>query len=322
MNKLDIIDLTKSFGKNLVIEHLSLVVEKGDILALTGESGCGKTTVLRMIAGLDSPDFGNIKIDGIDITSLSPSHRKVGLVFQDLALFPHMNVRQNIAFGLEKKGPRIDEFLELTALRGLQKRYPNQLSGGQKQRVALARTLAAAPEILLLDEPFSSLDSATHDKVRNEIYTLIKNVGITTVLVTHHSVDAFLMADRVAILRSGRLLQEDNPVQIYQNPKDEYTASFFGSCIVLTKSNSFGTIPKEGNKFLIRPEQVTKSRTHGTLAGRVSMKFFKGRHEVLIISSLDGGEQISLETEHSNFVIGDKIYLQLQIEKIKSLPNQ
>ena len=321
MSFLTLSHISKTFGKIKVIPSLDLKVNQGEILALVGESGCGKTTILRMIAGLENSDSGHIHLNGSDISNRRPDQRKVGMVFQDLALFPHMNVAANIRFGMKSKNSqRVGELLELTDLTGLEKRFPHELSGGQQQRVAMARTLATEPDLLLLDEPFSSLDELTHEKIRTEIHQLIKRIGVTTILVTHHSIDSFMMADSVAILKKGEVLQIAPSNEIYRNPANAYTANFFGSCILLDNNRApFGKLNMDGHHLFIRPENITLSKKEGPLSGKVVNKQFKGPHEVLIVENKAGTDQVSLETEHSDFQIGDKIYLQPQLEQIKTL---
>lgn len=321
MSYLSLSNVRKSFGKSNVIPSFDLDVHQGEITALIGESGCGKTTILRMIAGLESLDAGTIHLAGKNITSVKPSKRSIGMVFQDLALFPHMTVSDNIAFGISAGAKtRVEELLELTDLEGLGGRYPHELSGGQKQRVALARSLGTNPKVLLLDEPFSNLDEMTHERVRTEIHQLIKELGITTILVTHHPIDSFMMADRVAILKKGKLLQLDTPDKIYQQPVDSYTAGFFGSCIILDgKSSPFGELEIAGDLLFIRPESVALSRNEGCLTGVVVDKLFKGPHEILVIENEAKSHTLNLETEHSDFAIGDQIYLQPKLDQIRTL---
>jgi ABC-type Fe3+/spermidine/putrescine transport system ATPase subunit len=332
MTLLELSGLKKSFGKTRVIPDFHLSVNKGQIVALVGESGCGKTTILRMIAGLEYPDAGVVKLDDRDITNLVPEKRKVGLVFQDLALFPHMTTRQNIAFGQRNKDKKkLAELMQLTGITGLEDRYPHELSGGQQQRVALARTLANDPDLLLMDEPFSSLDELTHEKVRNEIHDLIKTVGITTIMVTHHPIDSFMMADEVVVMKNGEILQAGSPSEIYQHPRTDYTAGFFGTSIILRAEpdsgkarTAFGRLDysiQEPSDLFIRPENIalSKSGLDGDLFGVIKEKLFKGPHEVLVIEDESKQHQLLLECEHSAFSTGDPIYLRPQTTKIEAL---
>jgi len=241
----------RSAGKSAV-DNVSFSLNKGEILALVGESGSGKTTLLRLIAGLEHPDSGNMRLGGEIIVngqkSLAANKRKTGMVFQDYALFPHLTIFGNVAFGLNgfnKKeiGQRVYETLELTGLKEDVKKYPHQLSGGQQQRVALARALAPRPMLLLMDEPFSNLDTILRDQVREEVRQIIKSVGITAILVTHDTKDAFSTADKIAVMLEGKLLQIDTPDALYNEPSSTYVAELFG------KSNNLeATVEPEGFK--------------------------------------------------------------------------
>ncbi len=224
-------------GKVAAICQVSLEVQAGELLALAGESGSGKSTLLRLIAGLELPDRGIIEIDGVQVAGpgrfVEPQHRNVGLVFQDYALFPHMTVLQNTMFGLKEwsssdRKRRVAEVLALVGLESLTSRYPHQLSGGQQQRVAIARALAPKPQIILLDEPFSSLDTSLKDQVRIEVKNIIKESQVTAVLVTHDIQDALSTADRIALLKDGSLQQVDTPKRLYNYPVNKYVAGFFG----------------------------------------------------------------------------------------------
>jgi putative spermidine/putrescine transport system ATP-binding protein len=227
--------LEKRYGDTAVVRALDLAVKQGELVALLGPSGCGKTTTLRMIAGLVPASAGRIVIGGRDVTHLPPYGRDIGLVFQNYALFPHMTVAQNIAFGLEmRKVPRADiarrvaEALALVRLETIGERRPRELSGGQQQRIALARALVIRPSILLLDEPLSNLDAKLREEMRGEIRDIQRRLGITTVFVTHDQVEALSMCDRVAVMQGGELVQLGTPFEIYERPRHPFIAGFVG----------------------------------------------------------------------------------------------
>lgn len=240
-DKVEIKDEVKRFGKVTAVDHLSLKASEAEILSLLGPSGCGKTTVMRTIAGLEDIDEGEIFLDGEVVTSatkkvfVSPEKRRLGLVFQGYALWPHMTVRGNIAYGLQvRKLPKgeIDKkvkgVLELVGLSGLGNRYPSQLSGGQQQRVALARNLAYEPKLILLDEPLSNLDLKERERMRGELQTLLKKIGITAIYVTHDQEEAFVISDRVILMKDGKMIQEGKPHQLYEEPANLFAAEFIG----------------------------------------------------------------------------------------------
>jgi ABC-type Fe3+/spermidine/putrescine transport system ATPase subunit len=223
--------LDKSFENNHVLRELSLEIEKGEVLALLGPSGSGKTTALRLIAGFESPDRGRILVDGEDVTGLPPSRRRFGMVFQHYALFPHLTVGENVAFGLSgKEGVerRVAEALAQVDLPGFEARRVGEISGGQQQRVALARALAPEPRVLLLDEPLSNLDPTLRERTRRELRTAIRKIGITTVLVTHEQEEAFHLGDCVAVLHGGVLHQVGSPEDLYERPATRFVAGFVG----------------------------------------------------------------------------------------------
>ncbi len=226
--------IDKSFGDVQVLKDLSLELDEGEILALVGLSGSGKTTALRLLAGFEAPDSGEILVDGEDVTSLEPARRGFGMVFQHYALFPHMSVFDNVAFGLEAQGrkaeaaQRVESVLELVDLPGFGDRKVSEISGGQQQRVALARALAPEPRVLLLDEPLSNLDPALRERTRRELRAAVRQVGITTVLVTHEQEEAFQVGDRVAVLNGGRLEQVGTAEEVYRAPCSRFVASFVG----------------------------------------------------------------------------------------------
>jgi putative spermidine/putrescine transport system ATP-binding protein len=240
MKFLDIQKLRKSYGQNVVVQNFELAVDRGEFVSFLGPSGCGKTTSLRMIAGFEGPSGGSIKINGREITHLPPNQRDVGMVFQSYALFPNMTVAQNVAFGLKvAKKPaaeikaRVGEMLDLIKLPHLADRYPYQLSGGQQQRVALARAIATKPQLLLLDEPLSALDAKIRVSLREEIRSLQRKLGITTIFVTHDQEEALSMSDRVVVMNEGHIEQLGTPFEIYNQPRTRFVASFVGTLNVL-----------------------------------------------------------------------------------------
>ena len=227
--------ITKRFGDVTAVDDIDLVIGDGEFFALLGPSGCGKTTTLRMIAGLDFPTMGSLKIFGDEVGTLPPNKRPVNTVFQAYALFPHMNVADNIAFGLKmqkvdrlERDRRVAEAVGLVQLGGMEGRRPNQLSGGQQQRVALARALVNRPKVLLLDEPLGALDLKLRQEMQLELKALQREVGITFVFVTHDQEEALTMSDRIAVMHEGRLLQVGTPEDIYQRPANRFVADFIG----------------------------------------------------------------------------------------------
>jgi iron(III) transport system ATP-binding protein len=240
MSKIEVNDVVKKFGKVVAVDHFSFSVKEGELLSLLGPSGCGKTTVMRSIAGLEDIDEGEISLSGRVVNStkkkifIPPEQRHLGLVFQSYALWPHMTVYKNIAYVLENRlskqeiKKKVASVLELVRLSGLDNRYPSQLSGGQQQRVALARNLAYEPEVILLDEPLSNLDLKERERTRGELHTLLKRIGITAVYVTHDQEEAFIISDRVILMKDGRLVQEAKPVELYEAPANLFAAEFIG----------------------------------------------------------------------------------------------
>jgi putrescine transport system ATP-binding protein len=225
----------KSFGRSTAVDGLSLDIHAGEFFALLGPSGCGKTTLLRMLAGFETPDSGRILLDGADIADVLPHQRPVNMMFQSYALFPHLNVRDNISFGLKNAGltragidSRVGEMLDLVKLKGLETRKPHQLSGGQKQRVALARALARRPQLLLLDEPMAALDKKLREETQSELIALQRRLGTTFVIVTHDQDEAMTMADRIGVMNGGRLEQVATPRQLYEAPESRWVAGFVG----------------------------------------------------------------------------------------------
>ncbi|GIH92520.1 ABC transporter ATP-binding protein [Planobispora siamensis] len=236
--KLTVTDVRKSFGATEVLRGASLTVGEGDLAAVLGPSGCGKTTLLRIVAGFERPDAGSVRIGGREVAGLPPEKRGVGIVPQEGALFPHLSVARNVGFGLPRgsarRAGRIEECLELVGLAGYGDRMPHEISGGQQQRVALARALAPRPGVVLLDEPFNALDRSLRVSVRDEVRAALKRAGATAVLVTHDQEEALSMADAVAVMREGGIVQEGTPVSIYEDPRDLGVATFVGEAVVLS----------------------------------------------------------------------------------------
>ncbi|MCX6479141.1 MAG: TOBE-like domain-containing protein [Mycobacterium sp.] len=245
----------KRYGDFAALDNVDFVVPKGSLTALLGPSGSGKSTLLRAIAGLDQPDSGTVVINGRDVTGIPPQRRGIGFVFQHYAAFKHLNVRDNVAFGLKirkLRKPEIDEkvdnLLEVVGLTGFQSRYPGQLSGGQRQRMALARALAVDPQVLLLDEPFGALDAKVREDLRAWLRRLHDEVHVTTVLVTHDQSEALDVADRIAVLNKGRIEQVGTPTQVYDSPANPFVMSFLGTVSSL-------------NGILVRPHDIRVGRT-------------------------------------------------------------
>lgn len=263
MALIEIRNLAKSFGSVKAVDGVDLDIHAGEFLTLLGPSGSGKTTVLRMIAGFETPDSGSIKLNGIDITYLPPYERDVNTVFQDYALFPHMDVISNIEYGLKVKGVAKDErrekalrALEQVRLSGYENRKPHQLSGGQRQRVALARALVNRPAVLLLDEPLGALDLKLRQQMQIELKELQREVGITFIFVTHDQEEALTMSDRIAVFDKGRIQQLDKPSTIYERPTNEFVAGFVGISNLISGAAAQAILGKTGT-FTVRPEKIT-----------------------------------------------------------------
>lgn len=322
--------ITKRFSEHPVVREVSFSVEEGEIFTLSGESGCGKSTLLRIIAGLEQPDTGELYFNNQAIGHIAAEKRNFGLVFQNLSLFPHLNVQQNILFGVprkQKKNTNVESLLELTGMQGMQQRYPHQLSGGQQQRVAIARSLAIKPKLLLLDEPFSGLDEIVKSKIRAEIFALLRSLQITTILVSHESDDSFMVADRVAVMQAGVIKQIGSPKEIYEKPVDAYVASYFGPTftIVVEPKNgqlhtAFGRLPNTANlppkahSMMARPEYVRISHEKiSDMQAVIEHKIHKGPHDLLRLSAPDRSAVVHLETEHCPYKEGDMIFFDIPV---------
>ena len=239
-NYIKIKNLSKSFGDVEVLKNINLEVEEGEFFSLLGPSGCGKTTLLRILAGFEYPSEGEVFFDDANVTSLPPNLRPSNMVFQNYAIFPHINVQRNIEFGLRKEnlskaemGERVENALKMVQLEGYENRYSNQLSGGQRQRIALARALVKQPKVLLLDEPLGALDKKLREEMQIELRNLQKSLGITFIFVTHDQEEAMTMSDRIAVMDEGNILQVSPPREIYHNPKNKFVSQFIGNINIL-----------------------------------------------------------------------------------------
>lgn len=312
-------DVTKIFqqrgGAGVVkaVDRVSLTIRKGEFVTLLGPSGCGKTTTLRLIAGFEMPSSGRIVLDGTDITYQPPNKRDMAMVFQSYALFPHMNVFDNVAYGLRIRKlsrsdiqTRVENALALVGLSGLGNRKPNQLSGGQQQRVALARALAPQPDLVMLDEPFSNLDQKLRVSVRREVKQILSDAGATAILVTHDQEEALSLADRIVVMNRGRAEQVGAPEELYHRPASRFVASFIGDAQFLRGEardriahTLIGDVPLVNESHgpvdvLLRPEHVRLERARSETSGRhgtvVAREYF-GHHQLLTVA-IDAGHSI------------------------------
>lgn len=319
-------NITKSFGDNVILKNFDFKVKKDEFLTILGPSGCGKTTILRLIGGFEEPDEGQILFNGEDITNKEAYERKINTVFQKYALFPHMNVFDNIAFGLKIKKmdknlikEKVKEVLKLVNLAGFENREIESLSGGQQQRIAIARALVNEPEVLLLDEPLGALDLKLRQAMQIELKRIQKSVGITFIYVTHDQEEALSMSDTVVVLNNGEIQQMDSPINIYNEPKNAFVADFIGeSNIIKAKmledykvrflNYDFPCVDKGFNKnedveVVIRPEDVLLVDENYQIEGRVTSLVFKGVHYEMTVD-VDGYSMLVQSTEKRE--VGEK----------------
>lgn len=322
-------NIVARYGSFLAVDHVSLTIESGQFVTLLGPSGCGKSSTLRIVAGLLQPDEGVVEFNGRDVTSVSSAKRNIGMVFQSLALFPHMTVTQNVAFGLRmKKMPQseiegqVRQMLQIVRLDHLADRYPAQMSGGQQQRVALARALAITPSILILDEPFGALDRKLREAMQVELHALTRQLGITALFVTHDQEEALMLSDSIAVMNKGRVEQFGTPAEIYRAPRTEFVADFMGmtnflpgevvdsdatSTKVRVGSALFSTTakekiaPGEAVKLAIRPEKVMIGSVPVAdscfLEGNIRQITYHGNASRYVVDLPDGGSIIALQQQ-------------------------
>jgi iron(III) transport system ATP-binding protein len=333
-----------------VCDDLSFSLDEGDVGCLLGPSGCGKTTALRLIAGLEQPSIGKIVMAGRELASahsmLSPEQRGVGVVFQDYALFPHMTIAKNIAFGLHQlsradRDTRVNDMLSLVKLEGSAKLYPHELSGGQQQRVALARALAPKPRMLLLDEPFSNLDTELREQLSYEVRSILKSVGTTAIVVTHDQHEAFALADRIGVMRHGKLEQWDTPYSLYHEPSTRFVADFVGQGAfingalnpqglidtaigslqpshergALAAGTTTATTPPGALTVLLRPDDILHD-DESTISAEVVSKAFRGAEFLYTLKLASGEKILSLVPSHHNHAIGERIGIRLEVDHV------
>ena len=323
------------------VEAFTLAVTPGEVLALLGPSGCGKTTVLRMIAGLERPDSGIVQIAGELVSGnrrwVPPERRSAGMVFQDYALFPHLTVQGNVAFGLNRlpraeRPSRMTQVLALTGLTEYARRYPHELSGGQQQRVAIARAIAPRPDVVLLDEPFSNLDAGMREQVRAEVLGLLRTAGVTVILVTHDQDEAFVAADRIAVMSEGRLHQVGTGEELYYHPATRFVAGFVGIANFVPASLHEGGLSSPLGRFeapdapplsievalLLRPEQIEVAAAG--MPVRVVGREFHGHDWLYVMRDADGNEIRIIGMALKPLSVGDEVHLRARVAGAPAFP--
>jgi iron(III) transport system ATP-binding protein len=328
--------VTKRFGDVVAVDAASFCVERGEVVALLGPSGCGKTTLLRLVAGFERPDAGTVEIDERPVSGrgvwVPPERRRVGMVFQDYALFPHLTVAENVGFGLPRRARpvRVAGLLAIVGLEGIGGRYPHELSGGQQQRVALARALAPAPELVLLDEPWSNVDPSLRESLRSEVVEIVRPLGVTVVLVTHDREEAFSLADRIALMRDGRVVQEGTSEELYFAPVSRWAAEFVGAGNVLPGrvvsglvETALGAFPVNGARVngsanvLVRPE-LLELECDPTGEAEVVAREFRG-HDVFYRVRFDGVELVSQRPSNEVVPLGARVSIRLHEGRVPVL---
>ena len=359
MALLEVNRVSHAYGKHAVVSDLSFRLETGELACLLGSSGCGKTTMLRLIAGFESPSAGSIRLNGETIADervqVPAESRRIGMVFQDYALFPHLSIADNIGFGLHEKflkgrtelaltrRQRVDEMLELIGLSNRGARYPHELSGGQQQRVALARALAPQPHLLLLDEPFSNLDVELRERLSLEVRDILKRAGMAAIMVTHDQNEAFAVADVVGIMREGSIEQWDTPYNLYHRPATRHVADFIGQGVFLPgEVMSRQVVQVELGRLesdvpmdcgsscaeckrdcrldvLLRPDDVIHD-DDSQVKAEVIAKAFRGAEFLYTLRLASGAQVLSLVPSHHNHAIGEKIGIRLDVDHVVTFP--
>lgn len=338
---LELIDIHKAFDTTQALNGLSLSIKNGEVVCLVGHSGCGKTTLLRLISGVDRPDSGTIYMNGKPVAEknsfIEPENRKVGVVFQDYALFPHLTIEQNIMFGLRKYSKakaknRAEEMLELVGLSHMSGKYPHMLSGGEQQRIALARALAPKPDILLMDEPFSNLDRGRRDQLRHDTISLLRKLGTTVIFVTHDAEEALSTGDRIALMRSGQIIQAGSPREIYDQPCCRYTADFFCDYNIVHGIMRAGQVETAIGSFAtnytgdecpavvyLRPCDICPCATSiapdHAIAAQIENRVFRGDIEELTLKVSTLSEPLKLRTSLRLPALGKTTHFQVDREK-------
>lgn len=329
-------DFTKKYGEKEIIKNINLEVYEGEFITLLGSSGCGKTTILRSISGMDRPTSGKVYLDGEDVTDVDPTKRQVNTIFQNYALFPLMTVEKNIEFGLKmKKVPkqerkkRVKEMIELVHLEGYEKRKPKELSGGEQQRVSIVRGLINNPKVLLLDEPLSALDLKLRKKMQIELKQLQKKLGITFIYVTHDQDEALSMSDRIAVIKDGKIEQIGTPVEVYEKPKSIYVADFLGEANIfkgiikddtcICEEASIKIMPKFKNDtkvdLIVRPENVKLSKEKNSdLVGTIYEQIYDGAFTKILIKVNKKIIKAIISGNDKIYKKNDEVYLTWDVE--------
>lgn len=343
--QLEVRDVSVAYGETEIVRDVSFVLEQGLIGCLLGPSGCGKTTLLRAIAGFEPVSAGEILLHGRRVSApgltTPPEQRRIGMVFQDFALFPHLDVARNVGFGLRhlrrpERERRVDALLELVGLRQAARQYPHELSGGMQQRVALARAMAPRPEILLLDEPFSSMDAELREQLAREVRDLLRREGVTAILVTHDQLEAFAMADQIGVIAAGRIRQWGTGFGLYHEPADRFVADFIGQGVLLPAvvvdetrvktelgrvagQKPHGLPPGAAAEVLIRPDDMLHDESSPRRAVVVE-RAFRGAEYLYQLRLASGTEVLCLVPSHHQHAIGEEIGIRLEADHLVVFP--